>query len=98
MSYKTTDLRYEGVKSSIDTMRNDEQVIRQILDEFNSTMTQTTNEDVFAGMASTALKDEFNSFKKTFDDFTNELHNFQNFYQSAAAQTQQTDQNLSKNI
>ena len=91
---RSTTITYGKVEQDASTIKECAKVMRNIFDDFNSTMNQVGAEDVFLGNASEALKTSFNSLKGRFDSYTATIEKFSNMILSASSATEQTEKSL----
>lgn len=91
---RSTVITYEKVRQDANTIKECANIMRNIFDDFNSTINQVGADDVFLGNASEALKSSFNSLKGRFDSYTSTIERFSNMISSAAATTEQTEKTI----
>ena len=91
---RSTLITYEKVRQDANIIKECSKVMRNIFDDFNSTMNQVGADDVFLGNASETLKSSFNSLKGRFDSYTATIEKFSNMIASAAQSTEQTEKNI----
>ena len=90
----STNITYERVRSDANTIKECSGTMRNIFDDFGSSMNRVGAENVFYGDASQSLGSRFNSLKGKFDSYVNLVNQFADTILSASEQTSATEQSL----
>lgn len=95
-STNNTLITYEQARQDANTLKECSTKMRNIFEEFEKIMNETSNEDVFAGNASQSLSSRFNALKGRFDSFTRTVETFSNMVSSATASAEQTERSIAE--
>ena len=90
-----TILSYGDVKTAVETIRDDCLVkMRNIFDNFNSSMNILGGSDAYVGDASETFQSRYNKLKVKFQEFENLINEFADKFAFASASTAQTEKEL----
>ena len=89
-----TTITYEKVRSDANTIKECSSTMKNIFDDFGTSMNKVGAEDVFAGDASESLGQRFNSLKGKFDNYVRLVNDFANMILGASEATAATEQAL----
>ena len=95
MNNNSTFISYEAVRDAARQIKSNATIMKNILDDFNTTMNQVGAPDVFAGNASESFQSSYQSLKSKFDLYVRTIENFSNTILGAADATEQTEKVLS---
>jgi len=87
-----TTITYEKVRQDANVIRNCATVMRNIFEDFGTSMNAVGADDVFAGNASESLGSRFASLKTKFDSYVQTVETFASMITSAASATEATEQ------
>ena len=94
MDGNSTSITYEKVRSDANTIKECASTMKNIFEEFDSSMTKVGADDVYAGDASETLRQRFTSLKGRFDSFVGLVNDFANMILGASEATAATEQAL----
>ena len=94
MDGTSTTITYEKVRSDANTIKECSSTMKNIYEEFGTSMNKVGADDVFAGDASESLGQRFTSLKGKFDSYVKLVNDFANMILSASEATAATEQAL----
>lgn len=86
-----TSISYEEVRADAVEIRNCANAMRNIFDDFVTTMNAVVADDVFAGSASESLQAKFLQLKSRLDSYSKTVEQFSSMILNAAAATEDTE-------
>ena len=94
MNNNSTLISYEAVRGEAQKIKSSAATMKNILDDFNSTMNQVIAPDVFEGNASQSFQESYQRLRSKFDAYTQTVEHFANTILGAASATEQTEKSL----
>lgn len=97
MNENSTSIRYSDVGKAVGTIKEEcLPKMRNIFDNFNSTMQRLGGQDVYVGDASETFQARYNKLSQRFVEFENLMLRFVHEFEMASQSTSQTEQKLSQ--
>ncbi len=93
----STSINYSEVQSAVARIKDENlSKMKNIFEDFNSTMQRLGGQDVFVGDASESFQGKYNRLKTKFSEFEKLLLKFASQFESASAQTAQTEREITQ--
>lgn len=94
MDTNSTNITFQRVREDANTIKECSNTMRNIFDEFGTSMNRVGAKDVFYGDASQTLGDRFKGLQTKFDEYVELINDFANIILSASEKTERTDKSL----
>lgn len=89
-------ITYEKTLANAATIMDCSTKMRNIFEDFSTTINQVTAQGTFAGSAADALRGRFNSLRGSFERYTQTIKEFSDMITGAANATKETEQKLAQ--
>ena len=96
MNENATNITYEKVTKSVDTINDCSSRMKNIFEDFNTTIREVLKDENFSGEASTVFENRYKVLSEKFDSYTNAVKRFAALLQNAGERTKATESNISE--
>jgi len=95
MNENATNINYGTVKKSVETIESCSTTMKNIFEDFGTSVKEVLKDDNFSGEASETFEGRYNELKTKFDSYVETVNRFAAMLEFAGDRTRATEKNIS---